>query len=400
MSTARTADGDADAESVAAALGAASFVSVRARAAGDELAASGLLARALREAGVPFQVRTMPMLAGAAARDASPESGAAGTDSSEVLVLVGGDAGGDGVVALGGSTRPVSVTAFEVAAAMGSSPDPLCALAGVVAAERVPGAADSAAVLEAAEAQGLLERRPGVALPTADLGDGLAYSTLAHAPWSGDSDAVRAALASLDLPAELDDDAHRRVASLLALEVAGADWSAPRAATAVERALRPYATPAGPFETLGGYADVLEAVAVERPGTGVAMALGRGGADTRRAALDAWRSHGAAVHGLVSAATTARHDGVFVARVDETDVGRLRTAARVLRDFRSPEPVALVAAPGVAGAAGVDPREVGAAVDEAAASVAGEADTRGRVGAVRFDGETQQFVTAFREALA
>ena len=44
-------------DSVAAALSSASFVRLVASADGDGLAAAGLLARALRRADVPFQVR-------------------------------------------------------------------------------------------------------------------------------------------------------------------------------------------------------------------------------------------------------------------------------------------------------------------------------------------------------
>ncbi|MFC7323832.1 exonuclease RecJ, partial [Halorubrum rutilum] len=171
----------------------------------------------------------------------------------------------------------------------------------------------------AAEASELVRRRPGVAIPTADLADGLAASTLVRTPYSGDTEGARAALAELGLPAELDDDARRRLASLVAVDVADADGAIARAASAVERALRPYEAvgDAAPFETVGGYADVLDALAREAPGTGVALALAADpGDDLATAALDAWRSHGLAAHRALDAATTGRYDGCVVVRAD------------------------------------------------------------------------------------
>jgi hypothetical protein len=330
-------------ESVAAALRDAPFVRVVCRADGDALAAGGLLARALRRRGVPFHVRA------AAFPDAGETQGADG-----VLVGVGTrlpDA--DVTVAPGDGTA--SLRAHDVAEVLTADgeagPDPLLALAGLVAAGEHPGAADGS-LLSVAEETGAVARRPGVAAPVADLADGLAHTTLAHASFSGDRDAATAALAPLDLPADVDADAHRTVASLLALDVAGDDEATARAAEAVERALRPYETPDAPFETLGGYGDVLDAVARERPGTGVALALGH---DARAPALDAWRAHAAAAHRALREGHAGRYDGVFVVRAPDAasdHVGRLATTARLLRDFRSPEPIALVVGDGLAAVSG------------------------------------------------
>jgi hypothetical protein len=169
--------------------------------------------------------------------------------------------------------------------------------------------------------------------------------------------------------ADADDEARRSIASRVALAVAGDDDATPRAADAVERALRPYATPEAPLATLGGFADVLTATARERPGTGVALALGHGGGD---AALDAWREHGRAVHSALDSATTARHDGVFVVRApDELGAaetpGRLATLARLARDFRSPEPLVVAVGDGIVA---ISARESGA--DDIAATLAAE----------------------------
>ncbi len=423
MSRARTADEDVPAGELAAVLRDARFVRVVARADGDALAASGILARALRDAGTPFQVRVTP--------DLTPDP----TADDGVTVLVGDGAAGDDVTdagaadaAIGGGATPASVAAFDAARELGGDPDPVLGLAGVVAAGSVPGGDGSDAVLDAAADADAVTRRPGVAVPTADLGDGLAHSTLFHAPFSGDVEATTALLADLALPESLDDDAHRRVASVAAVETAAAEGATPRAAASVERALRPYATPDAPFETVGGYADVLDAVARERSGTGVALALGH---DARIPALGAWRDHALAAHTLLRDATTGRYDGLFVARVDSegADAGRLATAARLLRDFRSPEPVALVVTEGAAAAASVEDRSLGRVARDAVAELDGEgrpesagadADANAvdgeesddgdaddapagygdaRRGEARFRAEVSRFITAFRGQL-
>jgi hypothetical protein len=168
--------------------------------------------------------------------------------------------------------------------------------------------------------------------------------------------------------------------------------------------------------TLGGLADVLNAVAVERPGVGVALALGHGG---RSAALDAWRDHAAAVHRAVDTAHTGRYDGVYVVRADvradarsediEDDngggegatLGRLRTVARLVRDFRSPEPLVAALDDGLAA---LSAPESGA--DDAAAGLASEFPTESaawsggpRRAIARFDPATDEadVIAAIRE---
>ena len=341
------ADANAPAESVAAALSSAAFVRIVSRTDGDALAAAGLLARGLRGVDVPFQVRVASL----------------GTDVSKatddgLLVAVGFDRP-DADVAITAEGGSASRRAYETAKTLGGEPgrtsgqsrgvDPVLALAGTVAAGEHPDSVAASLVEVAAEA-GSIERRAGVAIPVDDVVDGLTHSTLVHAPFSGDEGAVRAELSSVsETGSTRDEEARRSIASLVALAVAG-DESTPRGATAVERLLRPYATPDGPMATLGGFADVLNAVASERPGIGVALALGHGG---RSAALDAWRDHATAVHRAIETGHTGRYDGVFVVRGDvrgndvEGDIatdegatlGRLRTLSRLVRDFRSPEPL-------------------------------------------------------------
>jgi hypothetical protein len=396
-------------DALADVLADAPFARLVATDDGDALAAAGLLARALRAVGTPFQVRV--------SADPVPD------DADDGVAMTVGAARGPH--AIPGAGRPASADAFAVSRALGVDPDPVVALAGVVAAGSVPGTDGSADALDAAEASDRVRRRPGVAVPTADLADGLAASTLVRTPYSGDPEAARAALAELGLPVDLDDDAHRRLASLVAVDVADAEGASARSAAAVERALRPYETvgDAAPFETVGGYADVLDALAREAPGTGVALALAADpGDDLGAAALDAWRSHGLAAHRALDAATTGRYDGCVVVRVDVAegvDAGRaeggdaahdaaavLPTIARLVRDFRSPEPVAIAVdeTGGRLAAAAIEPLGLGDACRLAASEVGGNgwgtADRGGiEVSTNETDGDITGALAALREAL-
>lgn len=393
MSTARPESEEALAESLAA----APFVRVVAAADGDSLAAAGLLARACRSTGIPFQVRVDDAF----------------DDAEDALTVSTGPVAVETDRALTG--RPVSPYAYEVARALGTDPDPVLALAGTVAAGETPQAADEP--LQVAEGAERIRRRPGVAVPTTDLADGLAATTLLFAPFSGDRESAAALVADLGIDSvsddadeagnadgadatQFDEAVNRRLASLVALETVGADDATPRAAEQVERALRPYETPAAPFATLGGYADVLDAVAREAPGVGVALALGgvSESAPLREAALDAWRRHAAATHRLLRGAEVARHRGLAVARVDDDHPSALPTVARLFRDFRSPEGTVLVVCDGAAAAASVDPDAVGETVATAASAVDGTGHGTPTTGTARFDTDAAQFVTAYREA--
>lgn len=343
MSTADRTDPDAPAASLASACLNAGLVRLVATADGDALAALGTLARALRERDVPFQasVARYPALDGTEA---------------DVTVTVGA---ADGDVAL--DEGPLTPVAFETAQELGADPDPFLAFAGSIAAGVIPGE-DAPWYREAVSD---LKRRPGIARPVTDPAEGLAYTTLAYAPsLSGDEAAAREAVDALAAPEG------RRVASLLA--TAAVEDAPARAAETVERALFPHV--GGPFETLGGYADLLDAVARVRPGTGVALALDHTVGD---AAVAAWRDHGALVHDALGTADVSRYDGCLVVHVDEdpdADDVPLGTVARLAHGFRSPEPVVLAIGGEAAAAYGDGARR---ALTAAASALDAESTGRG-----------------------
>ncbi|MFC5970230.1 hypothetical protein ACFPYI_02690 [Halomarina salina] len=363
------------ASDVAARCRDAEFVRLVAAPDGDALAATGLLASALTERDVAFQTSVTRWSV---------------ADAEADLTVAVGTAGGD-VAITAGSLAPV---AYETARELDAGSDVTLALAGAVAAGDVPG--DHASLLDTAD----LDRSPGVAAPTDDVADAMAYTTLAHASFSGAPEDAAQALAGVDREG-------RTLASVLALSAV--ESGGRYAADAVERALNPYVLN-GPFATLAGYADVLDATARGRPGTGVALALGY---DVVDAALDAWRDHARAVHRTVREATLARHDGLVVAEVapDEshsatTTERSLGTVARLVRDFRSPEPVVLAHQGGTAAIAAAE-RDVATLAAEAAEAVGGEARTRPTHGVgtlacahVRVDDqEMDAVVAALRRAL-
>jgi hypothetical protein len=339
---------------------AAGFVRLVGTADGDALAATGLLASALAAADTPYQ----------ASLSAVPRPPA--TDADCVVAVGHGHPDAD--VALVDS--PLSVAAADVADDVApDTVDPSLALAGAVAA----GMAPSGRLLEAAD----LDRRPGVAVPTADLTDGLSASTLVHAGFSGDEDAAAAVLERLE------DPDGRALASVVAM--AAVREAAPRAAESVQRALRPYET--GRFETLGGYADVLSALATERPGVGIALALDR---DVEADALSTWREHGHRAHEAVQLADTGRYDGLSVARVDAD--APVSTVARLHFGYRAAEPVALALADGRAAVVAADGTAVADQFREAAAVLNGRATVRDGRGLATFDGTATNYLDAFREA--
>jgi hypothetical protein len=357
------------ASDVAAACREADFVRLVGTADGDALAAVGVLARALRAIDVPFHASVAPVPA-------------PGETDADLTVTVGTD-GGD----LSLTEATTSAHAYEAARELaGEDADPMLALAGVAASGAVPGEA-GAGLLEAAAP----DRRPGLGVPVVDLADGLAHSTLVHVPTSGDVDATRESLTdAVGDPSDPDKTTHRKAASYLALHaVRGAPA---RAAEAVERALHPYE--GEPFGTVAGYADVLDAVARERPGTGVALALGH---DTRESALAAWRDHAGRAHGTLADGDTGRHDGLFVVRAGPD--APLGTAARLARDYRSPEPTVLALGPSEAAVAGT-PGVTDALGRAFAALGDGVVVGRGSHAHARFETlDSTDIVTAVREAV-
>lgn len=371
MSTAGTPQTDTPAASdIAARLREAGFVRLVAAGTGDGVAAAGLLADAMDRQRVAYQTSVVPL----------PDAGGRAT-SADLTVALDRPAT-DADLTLGTDGHPASVVTFAVARELASDeaalPETMAvlALAGPLGVGREP----DERVLAAADR----ERRPGVAVPVADTAAGLAHSTLVHAPFSGSVPDTRERLAGLP------DD--RAIASAVALAVAGDEAGVPRGAEAVEQLLRPHV--GGPFETVGGYADVLDTLAREQPGHAVAAALG-----AELSVLDIWRDHARRAHTAVRQARTGRYDGLFVARCDgQAPVG---TVARLVRDYRSPEPVVLVVADGEAAMLAVPDAsaDVGAAVETAARAVGGKgAGTRLR-GRARFDTEPSAFVLEAREAV-
>lgn len=373
MSTAGRPEANAPAASdIAERLQSAGFVRLVAGAGGDALAAAGLIASGLDAIDTPYQVSVAPRYADAERT----------TDADVTVALGRPKTTADLSLA---SSAPASTTAYEVARSLGEA-DPALALAGTVAAGAVP----QGRPLDDAEQAGLA-RRPGVAIPTADLADGLAYSSLVHGPFSGSPGRAEEFLGEIGLPESPDEEAHRRVASLVAIAVAGDDEGTVRGARRVERFLRPYA--GGPVATIGGYADVLDALARTDPGLGVAYALGRAGRDD---VLPAWRDHGERAHSAVREATTGRYDGLFVARCDgDAPAG---TVARLIRDFRSPEPVVLVVADGEAAAVATDDTDASRVMRDVAGAMDGRAAGTNRRAGATYDADDTEFVVAFREA--
>jgi hypothetical protein len=313
----------------ASVVSSAEFVRVTAAPTGGSVAAAAMLAGACDERSVPSQVRVARGTSTFTADDDDDDDVAA----SGSHVTVGLDVA-DADASLAGD---VANEAFALAREVGADPDAVLAFAGAVA----DGAEPASDVREAAG----LDRRPGVAVPTADLAAGLAHSTLVHTSFSGDEQAAGATLAELELPPELDEGARRRLASTVALD---ATSGAPaRAADAVAAGVRPHGTPDAVFETVEGYADVLAALAWDAPGLGVALGLG---VADRADALAAWRDHARDAHATVRVAEPARHRGVVVA--DATDAHP--TVARLVRDYRSDEPAALAVGDGTAALATTD----------------------------------------------
>lgn len=443
MSGTDTVDPSPDAESVAAGLRDASFVTLFAGRDGDATAAAGLLAAALREVGVPFQVTPTDdpdgCLAGRDLEDGTDDRTVAVGRASRLAdhTIPEGTRSTDG--------QPASARAYRAALELGAHPDPTYALAGATAAGTIPGDDGTAPILDRARERGSLRRRPGIGLATDVIADGIAHSTRLLGPFSGDVDRAREVLTEWGLPADplaagepaadektavegegpttedpttegteltagaLDEADHERSASLVAIEVATATDAVPHAATAVEDALHPYETD-GPFPTLAGYADVLDALALERPGIAIGLALDPEGTSLRADAIEAWRDHARRAHRAIREARTGRYDGSVLARVD-ADPAVLPTVARLLCDFRSPEPAVVVVdagetsgindttPPRAAAAASREPLGLAAALSAAATAFGGFGSGTATRATARFDGDPTEFAAAVREQL-
>lgn len=303
-------------------LHTADRVRVVSRADGDGLAAAAIYGRALASRNVPRHLSLSPRREGAAPHLEAPG----------VTVAPGFDAHGT-------PEESAALTAYETALEFGADPDPLLAIAGAVAADVRP----HGPALEAARERGA-EPRPGLGVPTAELPTGLAYSTRIHAPFSGDPAAAAAFLEDLTVSELGDDEAHRELAAAVALEATdGAPGE--RAVPALERFLAPTRAP-GEFETIEGYADVLDAAARFDPGAGLAALLGTVDRDRL---LEVWEAYGAKLHEAIGALPESAESTVTatVEAIPPVEVARLGHAFRVPADHLAvagQETVALAAA--------------------------------------------------------
>jgi len=314
--TGQSAERGADDAAIASTLCDATVAHFVSHADGDSVAAAGLLATAVSPA-TPVQISTVRTVSHGQDRI---------EDSPASTISVGFDAPSADTSLEAESN---ALAAFEIAEDIDSA-DPILALAGAIAA----GISPHGAALEDALDAGV-HRRPGVGIPTADLADGLAHSTLFHADVSDDEQRAGALLAELGLPAELEDGSHRRLASAVSLTTT--ESPAPESAvSAIETVLRPHVIPDGPFQTVEGVADVLDGLSRAEPGLASALALGLG---DRNDVLDAWRDHARATHEAVRLGDRTRVPDLVIV---ESDGGDPWTTARLVRDFRTAEPAALV----------------------------------------------------------
>lgn len=406
MSSSPASDAGPEPSPVATALSRGAFLRVFTRPSGDAVAAAGVIARAARTAGAGFQLRTT--------RETTVGDTKAETDGDERAVAIGWDA--PDAIGLVPESGAVAVQAADAVREAGIDPDPILALAGAFAAGVEPGAGGTGALIEAAERRDAVVERPGVAVPTADVADGLAHTTRLRLPVSGDADAAAEFVADFASDAtDLGPEAHRNLASVVALDATAE--APPSAVPATERVLDPFVTPNGSFETVGGFAEVLDATARIDPGTAVALALDPG--TVRGTGIDCWRDHAEIVHATLDAAETAHYDGVLVVRADgidaettrdegdhDTVVGAYPTAARLARDFCSPEQTALVVGDG--GAAVASTRDAPSAVETLSTVVAALAEeethptqTTGthELAEARVDLDAEAVVTGVREAV-
>ncbi|UPM43903.1 recombinase RecJ [Halocatena salina] len=379
MSTADHTATDRSVRAVVAELDEAEFVQFVTAPDGDAVAATGVLAQGLS---IPFQARVA--------------RATASVSEADVTVAVG-QTGGD--VSITG--RPLSVRAVEITQKRSSDtetnlspPLRILALAGIIAAERD--------IEDYTDVFGPLvetDERPGLAIPTTDPVDGLAHTTLAHAPFSGDPDATAEVVAEISETERGRDP--RVLASMLAVSVV--DEPDTHASTAIERALHPCVVESDgscPFVTLAGYADVLDALARSNPGEGLALALGHGSPEN---ALAYWREHSRNVHDAVRNAELDRHPECVVVDLSGIPVSTVEPAVRLVREYRSPEPVVLATTDdGVVATTQTRERDVRTPLASAVSAVEDETTVteRGRYAHALIAPEPQDtVVNAFREAI-
>lgn len=356
-------------EDVAATIRDQLLVQIGVRADAASLAASGILAHACRGAGTAFHVSTVRTVA-------ECEEWRETTDPEAGLLTLGIDENGSQDESL---VRVAAATAHRLEVPVPAG----LVVAGGLADGYHPSELDAPGV----ELDGI-HQRLGLGIPIDDPVAGLAYSTLIHGPFSGSPEAVGDLLPDDDGADRLGDD-EKGVASVVALESLGVDAASTRAAHGLEAVLNPHVG-AGPFVTVEGYADVLGVLATSQPGLGVGLALG---ADIHEAAVGAWQDTAKLAHQGVREADTARYDGVMVAQTS----GPVELVARLMRDYRSPEPVVLALNDGIAGIAAAE-RAAGPLVEAVIEAGIGSGLARDDTGFVRFDDQqTDVVINAVRE---
>ncbi len=350
-------------EQTATALRDAPLVRILTRRDGDAIAAAGLLARTLADLDTPFHVAPT---ASRVERARRVQQG----DPEATTVAIGAVERADITIAGENATA----TAVAIARAADSDPAPTLALAGVIAAGGDPTTLPT--VLDQAQAQGI-HQRPGVGIPTSDPIDGVAASLWIHAEFSGHPDQLREELVTVGIDPDgwpFTESERRKLASLIAIRAT--EGPAPmRAATSINRLLRPYVGE-GPFPTVEGYAEVLDAVAREHPGTAITVAIGETATD---AAEQSWRTHAQAVHAAIDAASITRVDDLAVITTDTT---RTLSTARVLQRSHVSAPVTVVIGSDSVALVGNDNVDLRAATTALAETVEGTSDGTRRYGLV------------------
>lgn len=292
----------------------ADFVSIRARVMPDSLVTAGIIARFCREQGIPFHVK--PVRTTGSLRESSDSAG------NEHLRLHVPTEPAD-------TTTPLCYRVHQQITEHGTSLDPYFTLAGILASDYDP--ADVApSLLEASAAQDA----DGIATPTTDWSTGLAASTLHHADYSGDPDATQSALDSFGIstPSEA---TKRELASFAAVTNVTSSLSTAQSAVGLDRFLEP-TTIKHPYQSLGGYSDIIRVLSSPSPGRVISLALPDPAYDAIRSS---WQTHATQAHQAIKEATITSTGHYRRADV-QTD--HVITPARLL-SYHAPESIVFAA---------------------------------------------------------
>lgn len=327
---------------------------------GASLAATGVMARTLRAIDIPFQ----------ASLASFPDEQHTSDDATIAIGWNGGD--------ISFSTGSLVEIAWQCGSAL--APDvvePDLAFAGL----RSEGFPMSTLEIDRPT------QSPGIALPTEDVITGLAASSNLRGPFSGTEENASSFVSELAL--EEQDIIHsRKGASAIALAVLRD--TGPRGSDALTNVLHPHQS--SRFMTIEGYAEILDAIAKEEPGTGLALVLGN---PVEEDVYHCWQQHGKQAHQALSAAETQRHKGLFVARSE--DDFPLRTISRICHNYVSPEPITV--AVGQSRGAIVASSPISEGLLSTLDMCEGTGIVHETTGHVRFDCSSEEFVNTLRETL-